>query len=424
MKKQQKCLIELDSDQLRDFCSRLPLEESDQKIAYALATLCVATGSYTPSRGVGQKEIARLAGVGVRTVKRRLDYLVRYGILSIERLNGRSNCYHFDLVMMIQAPAPTHNLYKYIKSKPAKQPPRPVVKTNDRQRLLFADQAENEVETTAPAGVDKYSLLSRMTGAVVQFTKRMFTSSTADLPAETGAIDSEPGPSSRKPGPTRHEPGPSSQDQPLNRGQTGAIVSGGDSEPGPSENVGAEKYAEPGPTGVQSSGEPGPNRGQLPVHVHGTYMEKEALIKNSMIHNHEHVGLGGFSLRRVAKPENSSKPPPRKRVNWGGREISDDDLQNPHEVQELYQIALAQGVCKHSESAQEDFFRLASYASRYKDAKNRGGLFSSLLGHLYDTNIKKPIQACFAHEDDEWARKAIPEVTLPPTTTATERINS
>ncbi|QDT94297.1 helix-turn-helix domain-containing protein [Gimesia algae] len=424
MKKQQKYLIEIDDDLIRSLCEKLPLEETDRKLAYALATLCAQLGSYTPARGVGQREIAKLAGLGVRTVKRRLLYLERYGILWIDRSNGKSSVYHFDMSMLLDAPAATHNLYGYIKAKPAKSEAKPEPKQNDRQRLLFDQQenraTENEVDPTAQAGVDKCSWLSRMAGAVGQFTKRMFTSPADDLPAETGASASEPGPTSHKPGPSPHDPA-------VNRGQTGAIVSGSDSEPGPSAEFGAETDSEP----VPNRGQPPLNRGQTgakpgpsPLHVHETYMEKEALIKTSMIHSHEHVGLDEFSLRRVAKSENSSKPPPRARVNWGGREISDDDLKDPHEVQELYRIALAQGVCKHSESAQEDFFRLASYASRYKEAKNRGGLFSSLLGHLYGTNIKKPVQACFTHEDDEWARKAIPEATLPPTTTATERANS
>ncbi|MCA9016336.1 MAG: hypothetical protein KDA77_13470, partial [Planctomycetaceae bacterium] len=285
MKKQQTFLIKIDDDQLRDFCSRLPLEETDQKIAFALATLSAPSGGvYAPARGVGQKELAKLAGVGVRTVKRRLTYLVRYGILSVERVNGKSNCYHFDLGMLLTAPAPTHNLYGYIKSKPSRETVKPIRKTNDRQRLLFDDVNQ---AAAAPTAQGECSLLSWMAGAVVQFTKRMFTSHSDECMLETGA-------NAVKPGPTSQEPGPSSHNSDQNQCQTGANVSQSAGEPGPSGFFGAESPPEPGPNRGhppqnrgQTSAKPGPSAPTL--HQHNTSTGSGTLIKNHISHQHVDV---------------------------------------------------------------------------------------------------------------------------------------
>ena len=421
MKKQQIFLIELDADQLRDFCSRLPLEETDQKIAYALASLCAATGSYVPERGVGQKEIAQLAGVGVRTVKRRLDYLVRYGILSVERLNGRSNCYHFDLGMMIQAPAPTHNLYKYIKSKPPKQPPRSVTKTNDRQRLLFDETDEN----TTVRNLEEISLLSRMTGAVFEIAKRMFTAKadvnrgqTGDTGPQTGAnVPNAPA----EPGPNRgHAVGADSR--------TGANVDFENREPGPTEIFGAETGAIPGPTAEQSSGEPGPNRGQTgatrsTLHKHNTY-HSEPLIKNNI--EHVHVGSDSeFSEARGApsdawclpprttKPKNSELPLGERKVCWG-RNLRDSDLKDPHTLQELYEIAVDQGFFLESQVFRREFFALAHYVSQQKGIRSKVGLFSSLVDQTYDNKLGCSWQQNITDADDDWASNAIDKANLPP----------
>lgn len=435
MKKQQKYLIEIDDDLIRSLCDKLPLEETDRKLAYALATLCAQLGSYTPARGVGQKEIAKLAGLGVRTVKRRLLYLERYGILWIDRTNGRSSVYHFDMSMLLDAPAATHNLYGYIKAKPAKseKPEAKQSETNDRQRLLFDDQ--DEVDSTAPAGVDKFSWLSRLTGAVGQFAKRMFTGSADDLPAETGANAPEPGPSSQKPGPTSH-------DQAVNRGQTGAIVSEVASEPGPTAEFGAENDTEPGPNRGQlplnrgqTGAKPGPT---LPtLHIHDTSTAEETLIKNYSLHEHVHVDSdfdssesrgappGGFRLPpRTSQPRirNEDLPPGERKIIWG-RDVREDDLRNPAALQELFEIAIEQGFCLDSEKWRENFFALAHYVCRQPKAANKVGLFSSYLDRTIRDKFGKPFEDKLSDKDDKWAAKAIHDYDFPPLTTGTERMN-
>tara|TARA_R110002095_G_scaffold4257_3_gene11522 strand:- start:262 stop:1539 length:1278 start_codon:yes stop_codon:yes gene_type:complete len=421
MKKQQTFLIEIDDDQLRSLCERLPLEETDRKIAYALATLCARVGAYTPARGVGQREIAKIAGLGVRTVKRRLPYLIRYGILSVDRSNGRSNCYQFDLHMLLDAPASTHDLYGYIKQRPTASAEKSEPKINERQRLLFVDA--DEVEPTVPAAEEKCSLLSRMSGAVVQFTKRMFTN-------KTSATPHEPGPSSQKPVPNRGHVDP-------NRCQTGATLENASAEPGPSEIIGAETGAKPGPTGVQSSGEPGPNQCQTganapTVHKHNTYHSNRKNLKKhininstSTFHREEDVDVEldffeteetpplDWSLPPSTTRKNSELPPGERKIIWG-RDVREDDLQNPPALQELYEVAVEQGFFLVSEAARRNFFALAHYVCRQKKVRSKVGLFSSLVDRTSKSKINCEWEKNLSFDDDKWATGAINDYDHPP----------
>lgn len=386
MKNRKQLLLKLDDDQLQQFCDRLPLETTDKKLAYAMALLCGQSNTDGPYKEVSQEEVAQLAGLGLRTVKRRLKYLSVYGILLVNRTTGRSNSFLFDLMMLIDAPPPTHDIYRSNKKDKKPQPQKDLVRP-----LLESIQTEEKANDSDQNGS---SFIEWMTGSLsrlFKFTKRTSTKEPVpdpcQLQSDSCQINDEPVPISSVPVPTLVEPVPLSA--PI--------------APDPCQNS-VEPVPNPCQTRANSS---------LNIHIQDTYTEEETLIKTSTLHKHVHGGLDSdLNSGEDGKPLETE--PPRK-IIWR-RDVRDSDLNNPVAVQELYEIAVEQGFFLELDTARLNFFGLANYVLRQKKVKNKVGLFSSNVDRTVKDKFGQPFEQKLSQADEDWARKAIKQVDFPPIT--------
>lgn len=359
--KRQAHLFKIDDDQLKALCERLPIRKTDRRIAYALAVLCSRAGAYAPEHGVGQSEIASLAGVGVRTVQRHIKYLTRYGILSITRATGRANVYQFDLVMLFDAPAPTHDIYKRLKADPE-----PV--TGGESPRMVPDPLplfDREAPAAPAMELPLFTRMARAAGGFLnRFTKRMNTAEAPEAEVETAATSEETPAKTPAKFPPFHSP------------------------------------------------------------FHSNPPEIKISTSNFQIHGGGNLKNDSDFKQEPPPPAPPADPaaPGVRRIIWP-RSIRIDDLKNPVEIQELYLVAVEQGFFLDMDIARLNFFALAHYCTRAARVENKIGLFSSNVDRTIKDRFNKPFEEKISQADEDWARMAIKNIDFPPLVTTKERMN-
>lgn len=393
MKHQQLLLkLNVDEDKLRALCDRLPLRKPDRQIAYALAVLCSRAGAYAPEHGKGQAEIAQLAGVGVRTVQRRIKYLARYGILNIQRENGRANVYQFDNVMLFDCPRPTFDIYQ--ERRPAAPVP---TDARPAEVLPLFDQED----TTPAAAIEGPTLLERITRAAGCLFSRMFQKGVDETAASPDPAPAEPPPTAASPKENRRQSvGERNATAAISK-KTAATSAGSDPEPPPTAAKTAAIFP---PFHSPFHKEPPP--------------EKQKSILHNPFHGDGILDSDSDSGETV---KNADLPPGQRKIIWG-QEIKEKDLSHPGRLQELYQIAVAQGFCLEIDTARINFFALAHYCKRARNMSNKVGLFSSNIDRTARDKFGKRFEEKLSQADEDWARQAIKQIDFPVYATKAERI--
>lgn len=410
--------VDVDDKRLRAMCEALPLKQTDRQIAYGLAVLCLRSGAYAPEHGKGQAEIARLAGCSVRTVQRRLKYLVNYEILTIRHENGRANVYQFDMLMLFDCPRPRFDVYQ--DRRPPKEPPRKSTPPPADYLPLF-DQQTTPPAAPAIEGPTVLERITRAAGCLLSGLFRKGAEQTAATAVETAATstgaETEPPPVTEKPTPPAADSTKNRRQSVGERNATAATFQKTTAIPAETPAISAGSDPEPPPTAAKTPA-------NSALHIHSTFHNKTHL-KTSIIHTHGN-GDGNLDFDseggQVGAGEAGTPPPPGvRKVSWG-REVRERDLSDPLALQELYLVAVDQGFFLEIDTARLNFFALAHYCRRAKKVANKLGLFSSNVDRTVRDKFNQPFEKKLSQADEEWARKAIKQIDYPALKSKTERM--